>query len=182
MTLTLWLTDQHAQAIAQHAQAESPNEACGLIVGQGSRAIRIIPVKNVSPDPRHHYVMDIAALAQVLPAAHREGLELIGLYHSHPASDPLPSPTDIAQATYPRTPYLIVGLRSGEPKLAAWEMTAGRVYPVTLHIGSNPPESADDVPPLSDAGRFAIIGAALLALISLIALSLTLLPAPPAIP
>lgn len=182
MTLTLWLTDQHADDIAQHAQSDAPREACGLIVGQGSRAVRVIPVKNIALDPLHNYVMDTTELARILPAIHREGLELIGLYHSHPASDPIPSPTDIAQATYPRTPYLIIGLQSGEAKFAAWEMTAGRVYPVNLHIGSNPPDSGDDVPPLSDAGRFAVIGAALLALISLIALSLTLLPAPPAIP
>lgn len=182
MTLMLWLTDPLAQAVVQHAQSDAPHEACGLIAGQGMRAVRVIPVKNVAADPAHHYEMNPVELAQILPTLHREGLELIALYHSHPHTEPIPSQTDIAQATFPRTPYIIVGLRYNEAKLAAWEMTDGRVYPVTLHVNANPPDQADTVPPLTDAGRFAVIGAALLALIVLITLSLTLLPAPPAIP
>ncbi len=87
----------------------------------------------------HAYYMDERALVAALISLEARGLELIGFYHSHPHSDPIPSPTDVRQATYPDTPYLIVGLKDGAARLAAWQMRYGQVSEVPLHVGSEPP-------------------------------------------
>lgn len=61
-------------------------------------------------------------------AAFREmdaaGEELFGIYHSHPASVPFPSPTDRSEAYYPDAVYLLVSLRSGEGELRAFRIAA----------------------------------------------------------
>jgi proteasome lid subunit RPN8/RPN11 len=180
--MQLWLTEVQAKAILDQAREEAPREACGLIAGVIERgvyrAVEIIPVANAAPDPLHLYHMDERELARQLTRLYARGLSLIGLYHSHPAGDPIPSPVDIAQAAYPDTACLIAGLRRGE--LAAWEIAHGQVRPISLHIGSQPPPPTDAL--LSRAQQTAIIAAAVLAFALLIVISLSLLPPAPPIP
>lgn len=61
-------------------------------------------------------------------AAFREmdaaGEELFGIYHSHPASVPFPSPTDRAEAYYPDAVYVLVSLRTGTPEMRAFRIAA----------------------------------------------------------
>jgi proteasome lid subunit RPN8/RPN11 len=179
--MILWLTDAQATTIIAHARAEAPHEACGLIGGVGYQAQQVIPIPNIAADPRRHYEMDPRALTNTLFALEHGGKSLLAFYHSHPFGDPIPSPTDVAQAYYPDTVYLIVGLREPDARLAAWHIHNGQVDPVTLHIGAQPP----DMPPdssLSRAQTIAIIISALLALILMLTLSLSLLPPAPPIP
>ncbi len=50
------------------------------------------------------------------------GEELVAIYHSHPLSQPYPSPTDRAEAHYPDAFYLLVSLRAPEPELRAYRI------------------------------------------------------------
>lgn len=177
----MWLTREQAQAIIAHARAESPREACGIIAGQRDRAAEIIPIPNTAADPIHTYLMDERRLVEVFISLEARGLVLLGFYHSHPQSNPIPSPTDIKMASYPDTPYLIVGLKGGEARLAAWKMRYGQVSEELVHIGNQPPPSSDS-PTLSRAQKIAILMSALIAFILLIVLSLSLLPPAPLIP
>ncbi len=176
--MTLWLTDSAARDLIDHARAEAPNEACGVLLGSEVRVERAVPVSNTAADPRHHYHMDERELARLIGG--RDGLALVGFYHSHPNGDPIPSPTDVAQATYPGTPYLIVGLGGSEARLAAWTIDYGRVNRLPLHVGDQPPP--DDSPPLSPAARIALLTSALIAFILMIVVSLSLLPPAPSLP
>lgn len=178
----LWLPPDVVDALVAHAQAEAPDEACGLIVGRGGRAARAIPVANVAADSQHQYVMDPAALAAHLPRVDREGLDLIALYHSHPRGAPLPSPTDIAQATFPHTPYVIIGRAGDEMTLAAWDLTYGRAVPIDVHLGLHPPDARDADRPLGASGWAAVVIAVVVGFIIVVALSLTLLPPSPQLP
>lgn len=69
-------------------------------------------------------------------AAFREmdarGEELVAIYHSHPVSQPYPSPTDRAEAHYPDAVYLLVSLRTGAPELHGYRITEGFVREVPL--------------------------------------------------
>jgi proteasome lid subunit RPN8/RPN11 len=176
----LWLSHEQARALVKHAQAAAPNEACGIIAGEKSRAVEIIPIANAAENPQQTYYMDEQALARALLPLHRRGMSLLAFYHSHPKSDPIPSPVDVRSATYPDTPYLIVGLK-GEPRLAAWQMRYGEVTPVPLHIGFDPPESSTGSE-LTKAQKIAILLSALIAFVLVLVLSLSLLPPAPAIP
>ena len=39
------------EALAAHAHAELPNEACGLLVIDGDAVVRYEPARNISPSP-----------------------------------------------------------------------------------------------------------------------------------
>ena len=62
--------------------------------------------------------------------ARETGLDLLGFYHSHPHSVPVPSPTDLAESTYPDALQIIVGL-SGEAR--GDEMEARAYYLRVTH-------------------------------------------------
>ena len=180
----IWLSHHQAQALIVHARADAPREACGLLVGRTDSAGRahvteITPIANAAADPLITYYMDERALVTALSGLQARRLELLGFYHSHPSGDPIPSPTDVRHATYPDTPYLIVGLNGNKARLAAWKMRPGQVEKIPLHIGNELP---DVNPSLTRSQQAAIILAALIAFALLIVVSLTLLPPAPAIP
>jgi len=177
----MWLTREQAQTIIAYARAESPYEACGIIAGQRNHVLEIIPIPNTAADPLHNYTMDERRLVEVLISLEARSVDLISFYHSHPQTDPIPSPTDVKLAFYPDTPYLIISLKGGEARLAAWKMHYGQVSAEILHIGEQPPSSSDS-PTLSRAQKIAILMSALIAFILLIVLSLSLLPPAPLIP
>ncbi len=179
--MTLWLTHDQARAVADHARRAAPQEACGLIAGVGGRAARIIPIPNAAADPLRRYDMEPAALVRAMFDIQRERLQLIGIYHSHPHSDPVPSSVDIDRAAYPDAAYLIVSLRAPQPQFAAWRIQRRRVERVDLCVGAAPPD-ADAAAPLSSAGRAAVLMAVAVAFVFLIVLSLALLPPAPPLP
>jgi proteasome lid subunit RPN8/RPN11 len=94
-----------------HARRDAPNECCGLLVGGRGRVAFALPMANGDPRPRTGFRIDpaehIAArrvLRRLVPA-----LEIVGVYHSHPAGSAVPSDRDIKEAHYPDWVWVIVG-------------------------------------------------------------------------
>ncbi len=80
------------------------------------------------------------------------GEELVAIYHSHPVSQPYPSPTDRAEAHYPDAFYILVSLRTGEAEVRAFTIDADefvREVPVAVErrglarLLSNAPRRSD---------------------------------------
>jgi proteasome lid subunit RPN8/RPN11 len=176
--MRLWMTSNLAEMIARQALDNRLQEVCGIIAGVGEQVREIIPIQNTASDPAHFFRLDERSFTQAMFDIERTGLSLIGIYHSHPNGDPIPSQVDIQQANYPDTAYVIVGLRQGELRLAAWQIRPGKVNRIELHIGTQapPPEQT-----LSKAEKTAIILAALIAFVFMLILSLSLLPPAPII-
>jgi proteasome lid subunit RPN8/RPN11 len=62
-----------------------------------------------------------------------EGLELAAIYHSHPAGPETPSATDIAQAFYPDSVYIICSLaQTGNAVLRGFRIRDGQAIEVNL--------------------------------------------------
>jgi len=97
-------------AIDAHARAEAPRECCGLLLGSLTEIRRAEPTRNLAPQPTR-YDIDPADHFRILRAARAAGLTVIGAYHSHPASAPIPSPTDLAEGL-PNFLYVITSLRA----------------------------------------------------------------------
>jgi len=97
------------EAIIAHARAEAPRECCGLLLGSLTEIRRAEPARNLSPQATR-YDLDPTDHFRILRLARAEGLDVIGAYHSHPASAPVPSPTDLAEGL-PNFLYLIATLR-----------------------------------------------------------------------
>ncbi len=92
-----------------HAREEAPRECCGLLVGTKRAVVRSLRARNLSASATR-YLVDPEDHFAALRAARAEDLAVVGAYHSHPASPPEPSETDLAEATYPHFLYVIVSL------------------------------------------------------------------------
>jgi len=80
-----------------HAHKEAPRECCGLLIGKGDEVDYSVRATNLEPRATR-YLIDPEDHFAAIRAARAKGREVIGAYHSHPASAPVPSPTDIAEA------------------------------------------------------------------------------------
>lgn len=180
--MRLWLTPELARALAQHAQTESPQECCGVLAGQSGDVREIIPIKNVSPTPKVAFEMSPHELAQALTGLERRGLTLVGFYHSHPQTAPIPSGRDIAESHYPDAAYVIISLQGGTPALAAWRIGTGEIDRLELFIQATRPSPSDSEPlTLSNFQRAMTILGGLAAAAVVIGVALSLLPPPPII-
>ena len=113
-------------ALEQHARAEQPNEACGLVVLRNGEAERYLPARNAAASP-YRFELDTEPENWFLED---EGYEL-AVFHSHISSPPRPSRTDVENiGLWEGRPYLILSLGTGE--LAAWKIQDGGVSPVEL--------------------------------------------------
>ena len=129
--------------ILAHARRELPNEACGLIVGDGPAddggvALRWVPTRNVLWSP-YRYEIDPDDLLRVTVETDDDGEMIWGIVHSHVASPARPSPTDLRQSHYPEALYLLVSLdpaeadpTNGAESFRAWRIVDGGVHEVAL--------------------------------------------------
>lgn len=120
--------------IVQHAGEERPNECCGLLIGTSRRIERAARARNLQASPTR-YQVDPADHFAAIRAARADGWAVVGAYHSHPASAPIPSATDLAEALYPEFLYLIVS--PGEPggltaEVRGYRLVDGRFVEVQL--------------------------------------------------
>ncbi len=108
-------------ALEEHARAEDPNEACGLVVLRDGRAERYVPGRNAAASP-YRFELDVDPEVWFLED---DGYEL-AVFHSHPASPARPSRTDVENiGLWEGKPYLILSGRTGD--LAAFTIEDGRI-------------------------------------------------------
>ena len=81
----------------EHARREAPRECCGLLIGTAESVVRSVRARNLE-DGATRYSVDPADHFAAVRSARADGLEVVGAYHSHPSSAPVPSTTDIAEA------------------------------------------------------------------------------------
>lgn len=110
--MVLKLCRSQVEEIIEHARAEAPLEACGLLTGRGTSVERVHAMKNADESPVS-YRLDPEEQYRVFVETEEDGSELIGIYHSHPKSDAYPSSRDIDMAYYPEAVYVIVSLAGG---------------------------------------------------------------------
>jgi len=115
-------------ALAAHAEAEAPNEACGLLAFRDGVAERYLPGANEAASPYRF---------QLRPGSpddfflEDDGYEL-AVFHSHPTDKAEPSRTDVENiGLWEGKPYLILSRPTGE--LRGWRIAEGRVQ--ELEIG-----------------------------------------------
>jgi proteasome lid subunit RPN8/RPN11 len=106
LTLTL---DQREAIVATCIRA-LPNEGCGLLLGSTDGLVHdVIASANIA-DSARIYEIDPKVLLRATRRADDEGLEVIGVFHSHTHSEAYPSPTDSRQAPDPAWHYVLVSL------------------------------------------------------------------------
>ena len=119
--------------IVAHARDDAPLECCGLLLGSGTRVEAAHRARNTLLSPTRYAVEPEDHFA-ALRAARTAGLSVVGAYHSHPRSPAVPSPTDLAEASYPDFIWLIVGVQGegGQPEVRAFRLEPGNFHPLPL--------------------------------------------------
>jgi desampylase len=128
-----------ATAIAAHARREHPRECCGILLGVGDELVEAVAAQNVAAEPARHYEVSpadhIAQIRRCRDTAKAGGtsLAILGVYHSHPQSAPVPSPTDLDRA-WGEYVYLIAGPANGSAPLEirAYRLDGERFIDVPL--------------------------------------------------
>ena len=98
-----------------------------MLVGTATTVVEAVPAKNIA-EQATRFLIDPQDHIDAIRGARQSGLEVVGFYHSHPHSAPLPSETDRAEASYPDHLYLIVGFVSpGDepPELRLFRLSDG---------------------------------------------------------
>lgn len=95
----LTLNRTHMFAMQRHINSEAPLEACGLLGGKDGAVEVVLPVRNAA-ESRVRFQMDPKAQLRAMEHIEAEGLEVVAIFHSHPKGPSVPSPTDIAEASY----------------------------------------------------------------------------------
>ena len=107
--------------LEEHARAEQPNEACGLVVLRDGVAVRYEPGRNAASSP-YRFELDADPELWFLED---EGYEL-AVFHSHLSAPARPSRTDVENiGLWEGRPYLIFSLGTGE--LAAFKIRDGQI-------------------------------------------------------
>ena len=110
------------ESILAHAGEAGPREACGLLIGRADAVRRVLRARNLARQDSRYEVAAEDHFAAVR-AARAEGLEVIGAYHSHPATAAEPSDTD-REAAFAGFVFVIAA-RVPHPHLRAWELVDG---------------------------------------------------------
>ncbi len=96
---SLTLTKEQLQGMIHYVDKHAPFEACGLLAGKDSKVERVIEVKNQAHSPVR-YLMDPIEQLNAFDWIESNGLDLLGIFHSHPAGPETVSATDIMEAAY----------------------------------------------------------------------------------
>lgn len=103
--------------IEQHAESTYPHECCGVLVGSagnGRVAVEAHRTGNLNTERAHdRFELDPRDYMRIDREARARGLDIIGIYHSHPDHPAQPSATDLA-AAWEGYSYVIVSVRNGE--------------------------------------------------------------------
>ena len=109
-----------------HAQAELPNECCGLLAG-------VIDAEVMRVEKRHVLINEAASPIEyrseprsmflAVKQMRQDGHEILAIYQSHPSSAPTPSRTDLERNYSPDVVNFIISLAGPAPVMRGWWLT-----------------------------------------------------------
>jgi len=125
--------------MSDHVLACMPEEACGIAAGRHGIVSDVRPIENVAHSPVR-FRMEPTAQVEALLDLEAQGLELLAIYHSHPSGPLGPSPTDLAEASYPEAATMIWCCEGGQWRARAFDLSG--TAPAEVEIKILPARSA----------------------------------------
>ena len=118
----------------RHARSEPQMECCGLLAGIDGVITKMFPAKNALASPTAYEVAP-QELFPLFRQMREEGLEHLGIYHSHPVTENFPSPRDIELAAYPYQAYFILSPLPAAPNpVRAFFIREGNIEELEIAI------------------------------------------------
>jgi [CysO sulfur-carrier protein]-S-L-cysteine hydrolase len=135
MISQLIFTQDQYDDMLQHVAKHVPLEACGLLAGRNGRVRKVLPVLNQAQSPVR-FVMDPYEQLRAFEWIDSQDLELVGIFHSHPAGPETVSATDIREAAY-EVVHLVWSRVEGEEmwKVRGFWIQDGQAREVDLSVG-----------------------------------------------
>ncbi len=101
-----------------HAQSTYPNECCGAMLGKvdgDQKTVTVaVPLQNAfSGAQEARYELRQEDLLRADSEARRQGMDLVGIFHSHPDCDAYFSKTDLENSC-PWYSFLVLSIQKGE--------------------------------------------------------------------
>jgi [CysO sulfur-carrier protein]-S-L-cysteine hydrolase len=128
------------ERMLEHARSAPNVECCGLLAGRDGVITTSFPATNALASATAYEIAP-RELFQLFRTLRAQGLEHLGHYHSHLASENCPSPTDIEQAGYPEQAYFIISLLEGTRKpIRAFSIREGVVRELVVVATEGPVE------------------------------------------
>jgi proteasome lid subunit RPN8/RPN11 len=122
-------------SLLDQARREPNLECSGLLAGRDSVITLALPAANVAANPATAYEIAAEDLFRLMREIRAAGLELLGIYHSHPAGENKPSAQDIERAYYPDAAYFILSPRKDAPQpVRAFSLCNGRASELEIQI------------------------------------------------
>jgi len=98
------------QSLEQHANVQSPLEACAILFGTSNdktwETTDIFLTENIDKS-EVNFTISNKQLMEGYTIAEDKGLDIVGIFHSHPNSQPSPSNTDIKFMKGNPVPWII---------------------------------------------------------------------------
>lgn len=128
MPSVLRLTPSQLAEMVVHCLRCYPEEGCGLLTGDATigQVMSVHPTRNIAASAQV-YTVDPSEHLKVDLAAESNGVEIIGVFHSHTHTDPWPSPTDVGQVADPSWHYVIISLRHDFPSTRSFRIAEGNI-------------------------------------------------------
>jgi proteasome lid subunit RPN8/RPN11 len=123
MEMSIKILKSVLDQVTAHAEETYPEECCGLLIGprDDKRVIDSVRMRNAFDGPRHdRYHIDPLELAKADRAAARKGLQVTGIYHSHPDYPAVLSAYDL-EHSFPWYSYVVVSVPKGKAgEIRSW--------------------------------------------------------------
>jgi [CysO sulfur-carrier protein]-S-L-cysteine hydrolase len=132
MKRQLIISKKHRQEMLAYVEQNAPLESCGLLAGNNDQVEKVIFVRNQAQSPAR-FVMDPYEQLRAFDWIESNGLDLLGIFHSHPAGPETASATDIAEAAY-EVVYLIWSQNQERWKVRGFWIESGSATEVPLQI------------------------------------------------
>jgi proteasome lid subunit RPN8/RPN11 len=127
------ITKEIIDSVFKHAEKEAPMEACGYLVGIDDIIKKHIVMTNIDKS-EEHFSFDPKEQFSTLKTLRAEGLKIIAIYHSHPATPARPSKEDIQLAYDPSVSYVIASLKDNQKDIKSFKIRDSEIIPEPLEI------------------------------------------------
>ncbi|MEM2936309.1 MAG: M67 family metallopeptidase [Candidatus Bathyarchaeia archaeon] len=133
--MILQLTGEQLHLLRAEAKRSHPIEACALLFGKRDEEKATVKKVVVAPNRLNspvRFEMDPQLVYSAFEEADQEGLQFIGLFHSHPAPA-VPSSVDLKYMELWEDAIWLI-LSSTDDKAAAFQLIDGRIRGATINL------------------------------------------------
>jgi proteasome lid subunit RPN8/RPN11 len=131
--MTLQLSTEHLRQMDAHCRVHAPEEACGILAGRNETVVSVHPAENIL-HRNYAYEVNPQDQIRIFSEIYDRDLDDIAYFHSHPVSEPFPSPTDVRQVHIGTIRLVILSLRGPDPEARSFLVGEGEIEEEPIEI------------------------------------------------